>query len=164
MHRQIIYLLGLLVYICGFFLFHKITVNAQYDTLERSVNQNLNQAIDTTKIQNPIRDGAEIGIKSPDGENGIQLINVGKLLSFQQSKNQTIILVSRMINYLLGFVSLIVFVYFIFEWYKVVVSSGDESAYKAAFTKMKNAAIAIAGISLSRMIVTFIFYVIKQII
>jgi hypothetical protein len=44
--------------------------------------------------------------------------------------------------------------------YKMVMSGGDEEAYKEGLKILKNAAIGIAFISVSWFLVTFIFYVI----
>lgn|GEM_PF-3844149 len=46
----------------------------------------------------------------------------------------------------------------------MVAAGTDEAAYQEAFKKLKNAAIAIAGIALSRLIVTFIFAVLNFVI
>lgn len=166
MQRQIIYLLGFVTY--GFIVIfsRQLDVHAQLSIIDNTsptITQDLWKVVDTTDIQSPLRDGSFFGIKSPNGANSISVINIGKILNFWQAKNQTLQLVHNIINYLLSFVALIVFVYLIYEWYKVVVAGTDEEAYKEALKKVKNAAIAITGIALSWFIVSFIFYILSVI-
>lgn len=167
MQRQIIYLLGLTLYAFFVFLFRQIDVHAQLGVIDNSspsITQDLTKVVDTSNIDNPLRDGTYWGIQSPDGQSALNVINIGKILSFSQAQNQTLRLIQNIINYALSFLALITLVYLIFEWYKVVVASTDEGAYKAAVSRVKNAAIAIAGIACSWFIVSFIFYALNFVI
>lgn len=167
MQRQIIYLLGLTTYIFFVMMGREIDVHAQLGVIDNtspSITQDLSKVVDTSDISNPMRDGAYFGIKSPDGQSEINVINIGKIISFSQAQNQTLRLVQNIINYVLWFTALIILVYMIIEWYQVVVAGSDEEAYKAAVSKVKNAAIAVAGITLSWFIVSFIFYALNFVI
>lgn len=134
------------------------------DDTSPSITRDLTKIVDVSKIENPLRDGSYLVIKSPDGQNELDVINIGKILNFGQAQDQTLRLVQNIINYALWFTALITLAYLLFEWYKVVVAGTDEEAYKTAIGKLKNAAIAIAGIALSWFIVSFIFYALNFII
>lgn len=70
-------------------------------------------------------------------------------------------IIKRFINYALGLLALIAFAMLLWGGYKMVMSGGDEEAYKEGLKVLKNAAIGIAFISISWFLVTFIFYVIS---
>lgn len=166
MQRQIIYLLWFVTYSFIVIFSRQLDVHAQLSIIDNTsptITQDIHQVVDTSDIQSPLRDGSFFGIKSPNGQNSISVINIGKILTFWQAKNQTLNLIYNIINYLLWFTSLVVFVYLIYEWYKVVVAGTDEEAYKEAVKKVKNAAIALVGIALSRFIVSMIFYILNAI-
>ncbi len=167
MHRQIIYMLWFVFYAFFVIFTRQIDVHAQLSVIDNSspsITQDISHVTDTSTIGNPLRDGSFFGIKSPDGQHELNVINIWKIITFDQAQSQTISLVRNIINYALSFVALIVLVYMIYEWYKIVVAGNDAEAYKQALTKLKNAAIAIAGIALSWFIVSFIFYVLNFVI
>lgn len=160
MQKQIIYLIWLTVYAFFAIVVREVNVYAQLGVIDNtspSITQDIRHVVDSSQIENPLRDGAYFWITSPDGQNEVSVINIGKIISFTQAQDQTLRLIQNIINYILSFTALVVFVYLIIEWYKVVVSGSDEEAYKEAVTKVKNSAIAIAGIALSRFVVSFIF-------
>ncbi len=69
--------------------------------------------------------------------------------------------IKKFINYALWLLALIAFAMLLWGGYKMVMSGGDEEAYKEGLKMLKNAAIGIAFISISWFLVTFIFYVIS---
>ena len=71
--------------------------------------------------------------------------------------------VRKWINYALGLLVLIAFARLLWGGYKMVVSSGDDEAYKEAVSVMKNSAIGLAIIGLAWIVVQFIFAVIGMI-
>ena len=87
----------------------------------------------------------------------INTITVTEILWFEQAQNQTIWLIKNIVNILLWFVSFVVFIFLIYEWYMIVAAGTDEKQYEKAVTRLKNGAIAIWGIALSWTIVSFIF-------
>lgn len=168
MQKSIIYLMGFVCYAAVVFVVRQTsTVYAGLPIFEdkpASITTSVSDVVDTSTITDPLRNGSRFGIESPDKSRKIKVIAIGEILSFSEAKNQTLKLVHNIINYALYFVALIVFVYLIYHGYKVVVAGTDEKAYKEALQKVRNSAIAIAGIALSRFIVTFIFYIINIII
>lgn len=142
-------------------------VSAQLSTIDNtspSITQSVDQVINTVGITNPIRQGSLLGIKSPDGLNMIDVLNVSQIWGFDQAQNETLWIIRNIINIILSFVSLVVLVLLIFEWYKIVTAWEDTDQYKKALWKLKNYAIAIAGIAVSRFIVSFIFAALWSII
>lgn len=140
---------------------------AQLSTIDNtspSITQDITKVIDSSNLDNPIRQWSRLIVESPDGESMINVINVSEILGFEQAQNQTLWLLQNIINVLLSFTALIVLVYLIYEWYMIVTAGTDEWQYKKALAKLKNAAIAIAGIAVSWFIVSFIFAALNTII
>ena len=140
---------------------------AQLSTIDNtspSITQDITKVIDSSNLDNPIRQWSRLIVESPDGESMINVINVSEILGFEQAQNQTLWLLQNIINVLLSFTALVVLVYLIYEWYMIVTAGTDEWQYKKALAKLKNAAIAIAGIAVSWFIVSFIFAALNTII
>lgn len=141
----------------GWLVFQASAQLSTIDNTSPSITQSVDQVLNTTDITNPLRQGSLFWIRSPDGTHFINVMNISQIWGFDQAQNETLILIRNIINILLSFVWLIVLVLFIIEWYKIVTSWNDTDQYKKALWKVKNYAIAIAGIALSRFIVSFIF-------
>jgi hypothetical protein len=140
---------------------------AQLSTIDNTsptITQDITKVINSNDLDNPIRNWSRFGIESPDWSSTINVINVSEILWFEQAQNATLWLIQNIINILLSFTTLIVLIYLIYEWYMIVTAGTDEWQYKKALAKLKNAAIAIAGIALSRFIVSFIFAALNTII
>ena len=133
------------------------------DNTSPSITQNVSQVFDTSSINNPLRQGSRFAIESPDQTSLINIIN-DNINWFDQAQNDTLWLIKNIINILLGFLSLIILIYLIYEGYLIVTAGTNEDQYKSAVGKLKNAAIAIAGIATSRFIVSFIFFVVNSIL
>lgn len=67
------------------------------------------------------------------------------------------------INWALGLVSTIAFGYLLYGGYKMITSAGQEDAYDEGVRILKNAAIGIAFIAVSWLLVTFIFAAVKMV-
>gem|GEM_PF-3193649 len=118
MQRQIIYLLGFVTYAVATFMIQSISTHAQLSVIDDSspsLTHDITHVVDTENITNPLRNGSRFGIESPDGESHIGVIDIGEILTFGQAKNQTLRLIHNIINYILSFVALVVFVYLIYE-------------------------------------------------
>lgn len=140
---------------------------AQLSTIDNtspSITQDLSKALNSADLDNPIRQWSRFAIESPDGSSLINVINGTTIMGFDQAQNQTLQLIQNIINVLLSFTALIVLIYLIYEGYMIVTAGTDEWQYKKALSKVKNAAIAIAGIAVSRFIVSFIFAALNAII
>lgn len=134
------------------------------DSTSPSITQDINKAFNSADLDNPIRKWSRLAIESPDGASLINVINTSEIMGFEQAQNQTLQLIQNIINVLLSFTALIVLIYLIYEGYRIVTAGTNEDQYKEALTKLKNAAIAIAGIAVSRFIVSFIFAALNAII
>ena len=140
---------------------------AQLSTIDNtspSITQDITRVIDTSDLDNPIRKWSRLIVESPDGADSIDIISISKILNFSDAQSQVLWLVQNIVNILLSFISLIVFVYLIYEWYMIVTAGTDEWQYKKALAKLKNAAIAIAGIAISWFVVSFIFAALDTIV
>lgn len=135
-----------------------------FDTNSPSVTNNINDVVHTDDITHPFRDGTYLPVQSPDGNNSIPVINVGRIFSFQEAENQTLRLIKNIINYALSFAILIVFLFLIYEGYLIVIYANDDDQYKKALTRVKTAAIALAGMAISWLLVSFIFNVVDQLL
>lgn len=134
------------------------------DNTSHSITQDLSKALNSSNLDNPLRQWSRFAIESPDGSSLINVISASEIMGFEQAQNQTLQLIQNIINVLLSFTALIVLIYLIYEWYMIVTAGTNEDQYKEALTKLKNAAIAIAGIAVSRFIVSFIFAALNAII
>ncbi|PJA48070.1 MAG: hypothetical protein CO170_03870 [candidate division SR1 bacterium CG_4_9_14_3_um_filter_40_9] len=123
------------------------------------------QVINADDLSNPIREGA---YKVINAEDNIPKNKVGGLVSadieietHDTAKLQTLSIIRNIINYALGLVSLVALIYLIYHGVLVLTAAGDETQYKRGIKGIQFAAIAIAGIGLSRLIVSFVFYIIQ---
>ena len=56
---------------------------AQLSTIDNtspSITQDISKVINSSNLDNPIRQGSRLGIESPDGESMINVINVSEIL------------------------------------------------------------------------------------
>lgn len=72
--------------------------------------------------------------------------------------------IKNFINWALSLLGLIALIMLLFGGYKMVVSGGDEEAYKEGLKILKNAAIGLAFIAVSWFLVTFIFWVLGAVV
>jgi hypothetical protein len=77
---------------------------------------------------------------------------------------QTMNIIKSIINYALGMVWLVALVYLIYHGFLILTAAGDETQYKKGLKWIKFAAIAMAGIGMSWLIVSAIFWLIALII
>ena len=140
---------------------------AQLSTIDHtspSITQSIDHVVDTNNISNPLRQGTRFPIESPDGNNILDVMNISEIRWFDQAQNETLHLIRNIINIILSFTAVVVLVLLLIEWYKIVTSGTDTDQYKKAFWKLKNYAIAVAGIAVSWFIVSFIFAALGSII
>lgn len=79
---------------------------------------------------------------------------------FDTAKDSIIGVVHTFINYALWLLSLVALIYLIVHGFIIMTAMGDDTKVKKWLSGIKTAGIAIAGIALSRLLVTLIFYVI----
>ena len=103
---------------------------------------------------NPIKDGASA---IADGVWGIKKWNVD---SFADASWSLLLTFQNALNRILWFIALIALIYLIVLWIQILFTPKDDEV-KKIWTRITAAARAIWGIWFSRIIVSFIFYVIK---
>ena len=79
----------------------------------------------------------------------------------KQTESALLDTVKNAINWLMGILATIALVICLYGWFKMVTSAGDEKKYGEWLKVLKNAAIGLAIIGLSWMIVSVIFWFIK---
>jgi len=133
------------------------------------LNENSQQVLNTQGVNDPIRDGAFRVVDSNGaGVGSGELAGViwpnNEITNHVSAQNQTLQLVKNIINYVLGFMALIALVYLIYNGFLILTAGGDDAQYKKGIGSLKYAAIAIAGVGASRLIVSLIFRVIHLIV
>lgn len=132
------------------------------------LNEDAQQVLDTQGVNDPIRDGAfrivdSNGAGTGSGElEGIIWPN-NQISDFSTAQSQTLQLVKRIVNYVLGFLALIALIYLIYNGFLILTAGGDDAQYKKGMGSLKYAAIAIAGVGASWLIVSLIFRLIALI-
>lgn len=71
--------------------------------------------------------------------------------------------IKKFINWALGILALITLIILLWWWFQMLLAAGDESKFKKGWTILKQAAIALAFIAFSWLIVSLIFYVISEV-
>lgn len=118
-------------------------------------NAENSQVIDTELVQwNPIRAGASA---IADGLGWIKTWNIA---SFTDASTSLLSSIKNIIDRFVWFVALIALIYLIVLWIQVLFTPKDDEV-KKLWTRISTAARAIWWIWLSRIIVSFIFYIIK---
>lgn len=132
------------------------------------LNTDINKAIDTNTsngtIWDPIREWAYQIVNAGNSWQQIWWIisNDNEIATHEIALNKTLQIIKNIINYALGLVSLIALIYLLFHWFMIVTAAWDEARYKKWLAWIKYAAIALAWIWLSRFIISFIFWIIKE--
>lgn len=130
------------------------------------LNENDQQVLNTENITDPLRNGA-YNIINPVSWTGVLsgVIWVGdQISSHQNAQNKVMDVIKNMINYALWMLALVALVYLIYHGFLIVTASGDDTQYKKGLAGIKYAAIAIAGIGVSWLVVSAIFWLIALII
>lgn len=148
-------------------IFSLISVYGQlsiFDNSSPTINNTLDNVLDTSNINDPLRDGSRVIVQSSDNNGGEQwalnFLNIKTITQFSDAHHETLNIIRNILNAVLYFISFVTLILLIIEWYKIVASGTDTDQYKKAFNQLKNYAIAIAWIALSWLIVNLIFYVI----
>jgi len=132
-------------------------------------NSNIEKAIDTNNIDNPIRDGTFMIIdneKTRDGESERSIwwvVNIWQITEHDEAKENVLQIIKNIINYALGMLWLVALVYLIAHWFMMVTAAGDDEKYKKWLKGLKYAAIALIGIGVSFFLMSFIFRLVKLI-
>ncbi len=135
-------------------------------------NPNLWTVVDDTNgnsegvLVNPIREGAYKivhGEKTNKKIDGI-IYNDNKINDFDGAQKGTISLIKKWVNYALSVAAFVALLYLLYHGFLMLISAWDEDKYKKWLNGIKTAAIALMGMGLSWMIVSFILYVLNKIV
>ena len=114
------------------------------------------------------RKGAQDAIKSSDGNDNYKIDNLinsdTEITSQWEAQTRLLQTIWRMVNYALGLVGLISFVLLIVAGITMVTNAGDDKAQEEGKKTLLKIARAIAGIAVSWLIISFIFWLIEQIV
>ncbi|MFZ2150869.1 MAG: pilin [Candidatus Absconditicoccaceae bacterium] len=136
------------------------------------LNTDIDNALDVYDNNNPITDPLRQGaykIIDADSTNTISnqelggIVNPGLIQDHGTAMNSTMAIIKNIINYALGLVSVIALVYLIYHGFLMVTAAGDDTQYKKGMKGLKFAAIALVGIGLSWLVISFIFWIINYV-
>ena len=137
------------------------------DSQNYILNENDQQVLNTEGISDPLRNGA-YNIISPEGWtwalSGVVGAGEQQISSHLNAQTRFMDVIKNIINNALGMLALIALVYLIYHGFLILTAAGDETQFKNGLKGIKFAAIAIAGIWASRLIVSWIFRLIALII
>jgi hypothetical protein len=122
--------------------------------------------LNTENINDPLRDGA-YGIVDPVTWTGTLsgVVGVGdKISTHANAQGKTLDVVKNIINYMLWMLALVALVYLIYHGFLMLTAAGDDTQYKKGLWGIKYAGIAIAGIGVSWLVVSGIFWLLGQVI
>ena len=133
------------------------------------LNQQEDNILDMMKDQKDTwRKGAQDAIKSSDGNDNYKIDNLinsdTEITSQWEAQTRLLQTIWRMVNYALGLVGLISFVLLIVAGITMVTNAGDDKAQEEGKKTLLKIARAIAGIAVSWLIISFIFWLIEQIV
>lgn len=149
---SVIVIMGILSLTCGQLIIP--------DSENYILNENDQQVLNTEDIEDPLRDGA-YNIVSPT--TGLASTDE-KISTHQNAQDKTMNVIKNIINYALWMLALVALVYLIYHGFLIITAAGDETQYKKWLSWVKYAAIAMAGIGVSWLVVSFIFRLIALII
>ena len=117
-------------------------------------------------IINPIREWSYKVVNADDGSNEIDNIIRGtdEIRDHGDAVDETLALIKRIINYALSIASLIALIYMLYHGFLIVTAAGDDWQYKKGLWWIKFAAIAMLWIATSWLIVSFIIWIITNIL
>ena len=147
-----------------------IMVPGQTDTAKYGIlNQQEQNILDPMKDQKDTwRKGAQDAIRSSDGNDKHRIDNLinsdAEITTQDDAQNRLLQVIWRLVNYALGLVSLISFVLLLVTGFTMVTNAGDDKAQEEGKKTLLKIARAIGGIAVSWLIISFIFWLIEQII
>lgn len=114
-------------------------------------------------IGDPLREGAYQVVSSNDWSYEIWWVINDEIEDHDTALDDTLWIITRIINYALWILALIALIYLILHGFMMVTASWDEAKYKKWLKWIKYAAIAIAVIWLSWFIISIIFWIIEEV-
>ncbi len=131
------------------------------------LNTDVNDAINTDNgmwtIGDPIREWAYQIVHSSDWDYEIWWVIDEEITDHDTALENTLWIITNIINYALGLLSLVALIYLLAHWFMIVTAAWDDAKYKKGLKWIKYAAIALVGIWLSWFIISLIFRIIENI-
>ena len=79
---------------------------------------------------NPLREGIFKAVESDDGTEINNILNTGKITTFDDAEMGTLDIIKSFVNYALGLVSFVALIYLIYHGVMIITAAGDDSKYK----------------------------------
>jgi len=130
-------------------------------------NNTLNTYDNNNPITNPIRQWI-FKVIDADTTNTISnqelwwIVNPWLIQNHWTALSSTMAIIKNIINYSLWLVSLIALVYLMYHWFLMVTAAWDDTQYKKGIKWLKLAAVALTGIWMSWLLVSFILWLILK--
>lgn len=132
------------------------------DNYSDYVNPNIGDVVNTDWIDDPLRDGASNIVDS--GNSGVEGIigSDSTITTHQDATKRALSLIQNGLNWAIWLLWFVALIYLIYHGFLIVTAAGDEEKVKKGWKWLQIAATAIAGIGLSWMFVSLIFWLIDQ--
>ncbi len=135
------------------------------DSTNYILTENPQSVLNVQGIQDPLRDGAYNITQSEVPSQTLDVVSADdKISGHQTAQIKTMNIIKNIINYALWMVALVALIYLIYHGFLIVTAAGDDAQYKKWLKGIKFAAIAMAGIGMSRLFVSFVFWLLALII
>lgn len=155
------FIISFILMLSGCFIFGICKAGMWLGNMSTIYNPDITKVIDTQynnwAIDNPIEDWAKrvtpewAGLAGTDTEITDYTDALGKVLH----------VIQNVVNYALWILSLVALIYLIIHWLMIMTAAWDDGKMKKWLKWVKNAFIAIAWIGLSRIIISFILWLIN---
>ena len=124
------------------------------DPLDPYGSPDTKKVVDTSSINDPIRDGAT---KLSEWVGGI---NQGTYTNFDDAKNTLLANIQNITNWILWFLALIALITLVYEWIQMLINAKDSKKVEERMMSVKRVARALWWIGLSWVFISFVFYII----
>lgn len=152
-----------------FFSLKVVSVPAVGDprTLDEILTRDSEQVLDPyLGSKDPVREGMQAAIEGQeDGQKIENLLSQKTIIEDHSSATQkTMKIIKIIINYILWFASVVALVMLLLAGFKILTAAGDDKATGAGMQSIKKVWIALIGIGLSWLFVSFIFWLLNLIV
>ena len=128
--------------------------------LEGILTNNDKQIIDEMPDTHAMNEGAYHAVRWDNKDIPDLSDTQTKITDHEEATKKTVKYIQRLINWALWFVAVIAMLVVIIWWIQMITAAGDDAKYKTGKKAMKKAAIGIIWISLSWVIISFIFWLV----
>lgn len=165
--RKRIYSIGLRILVLFWWICNFVNWEMSLWNTSSIINWDINKVIDTKinwhDIDHPIQDWIYWVVKWWWDDTGILWLvwTDNEIQDNDQAFASILKLVQNIVNYTLWIVSLVALIYIIIHWIIMLTAAGDDWKFKKWLKWIKNAAVALAWIWFSRIIISFILRLIN---